>query len=183
MSNHTPIQLPLAIHGLTVEIPLTKGYVAIVDAVDADLTNYQWHVALPDGRPYAVCSPRVINANCPYVYMHRVILSRKLGCLLRRSELADHRDGNGLNNSRSNVRLATTWDNSRNIGLQRNNTSGYTGVSFDKQSGKWRASITVNYKSICLGYFADIADAVACRKKAEIMHFGEFSPSLSRPEL
>ena len=54
--------------------------------------------------------------------------------------------------------------------LQSNNTSGYTGVSFDKKTNKWMARIN----KVTLGYFENIEDAIKARKEAEIKYFGEF---------
>lgn len=100
--------------------------------------------------------------------MHRIILARKLGRELLPTEKVDHEDGNGLNNRRSNLRLATTTQNNRNRGLQAHNTSGFKGVNWDERLQKYRAKITVNRKCIHLGMFdtaqeaADAYDGAAC---------------------
>lgn len=53
----------------------------------------------------------------------------------------DHIDGDKQNNNPSNLRLATNQDNQRNVKIQRNNTSGFKGVSYEKNRNKWKASI------------------------------------------
>jgi hypothetical protein len=89
----------------------------------------------------------------------------------------DHRDGDYINNKIINLREASRSQNSMNQ-RKRNNKSGVTGVRF--KSGKWYASITVNYKSIKLGYSSDFDEAVAMRKAAEQEYFGEYSRDASR---
>ena len=62
----------------------------------------------------------------------------------------------------------------QNKGLQKRNTSGHKGVSWDKSKNKWYTYITVNYKLINLGRFSILEDAIEARKKAEIKYFGEY---------
>jgi hypothetical protein len=93
----------------------------------------------------------------------------------------DHKDGNHYNNRISNLREATHSQNHMNHKLQRNNTSGVTGVK--QRGGKWQATIKVNGKDINLGYFYDFDDAVAARHDAEDKYFGEFAARHSRPQI
>jgi hypothetical protein len=89
-------------------------------------------------------------------------------------KLVDHEDGNGLNNKIKNLRLATTPENGRNRRLQKTNTSGITGVHWNKRRKKWEAHIKVNFKKKWLGYFVNKEDAIQARKEAEKKYFGEF---------
>src|SRR5262245_45609014 len=76
----------------TINLPLTKGYVATIDADDADLAQLLWKTDIKeDGRPYAARS-----VNNSSVMLHRTILGRMLNRELLRSDLVDHVDGNGL---------------------------------------------------------------------------------------
>lgn len=82
----------------------------------------------------------------------------------------DHRDGDGLNNRESNLRIIDRSQNNYNTGVWRTNTSGHKGVSWSKVMRRWRAYIggggaTGNRKE--LGYFDDIQDAIKARAKAE----------------
>jgi hypothetical protein len=164
---------------MTVTIELTKGYTAIIDDEDADLAEFRWNAQVcPDGRVYA--RRTLAGSIRKGVLMHRVILSRKLGIELNRSQEVDHRDGNGLRNVRSNLRLATTTQNQRNRGLQRNNTTGVTGVYWHNQNSKWSVNIAINGKRKYLGSFNDFDEAVATRREAEVKYFGEFIFVLSR---
>ena len=73
----------------------------------------------------------------------------------------DHIDQDKTNNRIANLRAATRSENKQNVGLQRNNTSGYRGVVWVKKSNKWRALIKINSRLLHLGLFTDIAEAVA----------------------
>ena len=80
-------------------------------------------------------------------------------------------------NRKSNLRIASRSQNSMNVGIRKTNTSGVTGVTWDKKRNKWRASIRYNNKNINLGRFNpdEFDKAVDARKKAEEKYFGEFS--------
>ena len=96
--------------------------------------------------------------------------------------VVDHKHGsNTLNDNRkSNLRVATFEENSYNTTLRSNNTSGVTGVNWEKRRNKWQAYITVNKKRIYLGLFDNIEDAIRVRKEAESKFFGEYSHDNSR---
>lgn len=86
-------------------------------------------------------------------------------------EEIDHIDRNRFNNAWDNLREITSSDNNVNISLRENNTSGVTGVSFDKKSKKWRAYISYHNKRVEFEKSDDFVDAVKKRYKAEI-HYG-----------
>ena len=89
----------------------------------------------------------------------------------------DHHNRNKLDNRRSNLIQCTRQENQRNRTIRSDNTSGFTGVSFNKNKKKWFAQITADYnKHINLGYFINKEDAVRARLKAEKEYFGEFAP-------
>lgn len=79
----------------------------------------------------------------------------------------DHIDGNRLNNSIKNLRLASNAKNARNHRLYSHNTSGVTGVSFAEANNKWKATIRYNGHNIHLGYYTSFEDAVKARIIAE----------------
>ncbi len=81
----------------------------------------------------------------------------------------DHINGNSLDNSISNLRNVTHTENQRNIKIQRNNTSGICGVRLYayNRTKKWVSSIRRNGKTVTLGYFLDLNDAIIARKMAE----------------
>ena len=90
----------------------------------------------------------------------------------------DHEDGNTLNNRIHNLRDVSGSVNQKNMKTPSNNTSGHIGVCWDKKRNKWEAKIKSNGKTIHLGRFTDMADAIAARKAAEVTH--NFHPNHGR---
>lgn len=78
----------------------------------------------------------------------------------------DHIDGNGLNNSKSNLRLADQSVNLKNKSIDRSSKTGVHGVGFYTPRGKYRARCMVDKKEIHLGYFDDLFEAICARKSA-----------------
>jgi len=104
------------------------------------------------------------------IQLHRMILK------LDDSKIfVDHINGNPLDNRKSNLRICNRQENSRNRGAQKDNKSGYKGVSWHKQHLKWYASIVVNQKHIFLGLFHDKSEASKAYNEAAIKYFGEFA--------
>lgn len=100
-------------------------------------------------------------------YAHRVAYAHHHG---KWPDVVDHEEHAKRENQISNLKNTTHQDNCKNVPIQKNNSSGVTGVHFDRQTGKWRASIKVNRKNICLGRHADKQDAIDARKQAERKH-------------
>ena len=160
---------------VAIEIQLTKRYVTVVDDEDADLATVKWQAQVRSRRNvYGRRSIKTASGTAPQL-MHRVILARALGRPLAPHEQVDHIDGNGLNNRRENLRIATAAQNQRNAKLRIDNTSGYKGVYFDKRKKKWRGLIKFNQKTIHLGSYAtpEAAHEAYCKAAKEL--FGEFA--------
>ena len=87
----------------------------------------------------------------------------------------DHINRVSTCNSKNNLRLATRSDNQRNKKIQRNNTSGYKGVCWDKARNKWKSGIHVNGKIINLGRFDTKEEAARVYNEAALKYFGEFA--------
>ena len=87
----------------------------------------------------------------------------------------DHEDGNGLNNVWSNLRAVTRTENSKNVRKTRANTSGTTGVCWDKRSRRWYAYLGHNSRHMNLGQFHNKEDAIAAREAAEVTY--DFHPN------
>lgn len=107
--------------------------------------------------------------------MHRVIMLKE-----NQDDLTikiDHIHGRESRNDnrKSNLRQATSQENNRNKTYISGSTSGFIGVSFRKDRGKWRAYITVDGKQITQGLYVDYTDAVRARLNAETEYFGEFA--------
>ena len=88
--------------------------------------------------------------------------------------LVDHIDGNTENNFIDNIRPATNLQNAINQKIPLNNTSGHKGVSWHKQSSKWRAQISHNGKRIHLGSFETVEDAILKYEEKSEEFFGEY---------
>lgn len=82
----------------------------------------------------------------------------------------DHVDGNRTNNKITNLRLVTRGANNKNKKQYKRNTSGVTGITWDKLKNKWVAQISVDKKVIHLGRYNDIQDAIKARHQAEIQY-------------
>lgn len=161
----------------TIEIPLTKGYVAVVDECDADLADFKWTAQVVVGRStvYAHRCVRIPRTKNVTLYLHRIILGRILGRELLRSELADHENRNGLDCTRRNIRLASYTQNNYNLSIRSDNKSGCKGVSWYSNLNKWVAEIRVEGKKIVLGTFKNLDDAISARKQAETKYHGDFA--------
>lgn len=103
------------------------------------------------------------------IRMHRQIMGEPEGMEV------DHEDSSGLNNQRSNLRVAAHWQNLANRAIQKNNTSGYRGVSWSKQNKKWWAQQYINSKTVSLGYYDNILDAARAYNKAALERYGKFA--------
>lgn len=86
----------------------------------------------------------------------------------------DHKNGNKTDNRIENLRLATNQFNQFNIGISKNNTSGFKGVNFVETNQMWRAKITINRKTICLGYHPTAIRASLAYKLAAHFYHKEF---------
>lgn len=145
-------------------IPLTKGKIAIVDADDYDwLSQYTWHTVANYGRFYAYRQIKGKN-----IAMHRFIMKPADDLVV------DHIDGNGLNNTRANLRICTQQQNVCNC-KGRGGESKYKGLCWDKYNKKWRAQIHYNRENRYLGVFEDEVEAAKEYDKEAVKLFGEFA--------
>lgn len=150
-----------------IEIPLsTRGkkaglYTAFIDPQDEDLALLNW-CALTTSHSKTTYARRTIytpNGKPQYQYLHRVILERMLPLAI--IETVDHIDRNGLNNTRANLRPANYSEQQMNTGLRSDNKTGFRGVGWHKESGKFRSRIALGGKYKHLGLFDSAVDAYA----------------------
>lgn len=154
-------------------IKLSRGKVALVDDEDYDrLSKFAWHAVKQETQNtitwYAVHSVKANGTNIKW-RMHRVILG-----VIDLKMIVDHKDHDGLNNQRHNLRAGTQLQNTGNRRKQPG-TSIYKGVCSYKN--KWMAQIQHNHKHINLGYFDSEIDAAKAYDKKSKELFGEFAHS------
>lgn len=152
-------------------LTLLNGSDCLVDDGDFDwLSKWEWSVfRLKGHKDYAYRWARNDDGKRFRVFMHRAILGREA------TDHTDHKDGNGLNNQRFNLRAATCSQNLANRGPQANNTSGFKGVTWNKRLKKWVAAIRHNGKSKHLGVFEDPLKAAECYNLAAVIRFRDFA--------
>jgi len=155
---------PAGLTVTTVEIPLTRGYVTRIEEADRVFTDgHNWAAAVVPTRRVVYAVARIDGKS---VYMHKLLCPDW--------NEVDHADGDGLNNCRYNLRDGTGGGNQANRVMQRNNTSGYKGVSL-RRGGKWGAFIKVNRKQIYLGAYATPEEAADAYDQAALRYFGEYA--------
>lgn len=153
-----------------IEVPLTQGKIALIDDIDGDLLDFKWRVKIFNRNSYAIR-----DAGKKVIFMHRIILQRILERELDIREFTDHVDCDGLNNTRSNLRIADRNQNTWNTRKRITNISGFKGVSWNNKRKKWTAQISVFSKDKHIGYFDDPEEAYEAYCNAAIEYFGEFA--------
>lgn len=152
-----------------IEIRLTRGKVALIDDADFDLVGrHKWCADQIGTNWYAV---RRVNGK--RVYLHHTLMP---GC--PEGMVRDHVDRDGLNNQRSNLRLATRGQNGANCGKKRPHTL-YKGVS--ARGGRYGARIGANYRYYSLGRYDTPEQAARAYDAAARKLHGEFA-ALNFPE-
>lgn len=142
-NGHAPGKIEEALAEGAKLIGLSQGKVAIVDAADyEDLGQYKWCAIKGDSTYYAAR-----RNGKKMVRMHREIMNAPPEMLV------DHREHNGLDNRKSNLRICTRAENTRNQRLHKRGSTGYKGVSWHKKQKIFHAYIGYNSKKIWLGRF------------------------------
>ncbi len=150
-------------------IPLGDGRFTLVDEADYQVVGaLPWNYQFSKEGGYAG-----FTKNRKTTLLHRVILGASS------QEFVDHRNRDGLDNRRDNLRVATKAQNNRNSRAR--NQSGVKGASYDKSRQLWRSTITFGGKQIWLGYFSDAESAGRAYDRAAREYFGEFA-RLNHPD-
>jgi hypothetical protein len=101
------------------------------------------------------------------VLLHRYLTDCPKGIFI------DHKDGDGLNNRRSNFREVTNAENGQNRNNYAKNSTGFRGVTYNKRDNRYKAQLQVNGKSMYLGYYADfeLAKSIVIEARKKHMPF------------
>jgi hypothetical protein len=148
-----------------ITFPLTNSGLAIVDAADwAAVGLYKWR-SVKRGRCFqkTYVETTIDGKN---VHLHRFLMGAQPG------QVVDHINGDGLDNRRSNLRVCSQRENSRN---RRGWGRPLKGAAIRKDTGRWRARIMVDGQEISLGCYGTEREALATYDIAAREHFGEFA--------
>lgn len=147
------------------EFQTTNGFTVYCDDEDRELVErYRWFAGCKGKYAYG---ERWINGTRERVTLHRLLVGAKPG------EEVDHKDLNGLNNHRKNLRLCTQLQNSGNRLKPRTRqpSSRFRGVKWNKRNGVWMAQLCQKH----LGSFAVEEDAAEAYDRAAAERYGEFA--------
>ncbi len=159
---------------MSIAIPLTRGYSAIVSVDDIDLVSrYRWSASVRKNRVYAVAYAGGGRLHTKLIYMHRLIAGAPAG------QDVDHINGNGLDNRRVNLRCASRSENNAKQRPIRASKSGHKGVWMNgNRFKKWTAEITKDGEAHRATFYDEKAAAEWYDQMA-IKLFGQFAKTNS----
>lgn len=154
-------------------ISISKGEQTLVDDEDYEILNsIKWQCfkrkRYQKIEKYARTTIQVDKKKVSLL-MHRVIMGDPIGFLV------DHINGNTLDNRKSNLRLVNNSQNLMNSEPRKNCSSKYKGVSFDSNTGKYKAQIQINKKRTHLGLFENELEAAICYNENALKYYGEYA--------
>lgn len=154
---------------MSVEIPLSRGLVTIVDEADAEaVLAHRWYANVSGSKRQRISARRNtwVNGKRGLVYLHRWLLNAPIGVEI------DHINRNSLDNRRSNLRMASRSQNCANRPAA---TGTFKGVTWHKDAQRWVAQIAVEGKNRHIGCFLTEEEAALAYDVAALDAFGEFA--------
>ena len=150
-----------------------NGFNFIIDDEDWNLiSTYSWYVSIKKDNAYGdayVCATYYLNGKKKTHQLSRVILNAPA------DKIVDHISGNTLDNRKCNLRLADKRTNAQNMRPNKNTTSKYKGVCWDKTRNKWRVNIKINDKQTYIGRFGIEEDAAKAYNEKALQFYGEYA--------
>lgn len=147
----------------------------IIDLEDLDRVinfPYTWFAKLNKsiGEYYVYASEyRPETKRCKPIFLHQFIMNAN-------GKIVDHKNNDGLDNRKSNLRMATDKNNSTNRrSRNKNNSSGYRNVSWSERYGKWIVQMQVNKKNTILGKFDNVHEAGKFAEEMRQKYYGEYA--------
>jgi hypothetical protein len=152
------------------KIYLGEGEFTIVEPPDYYVYGkYKYILSIDGDNLYAILAMKIGPKKTKIVSLHREIMNAPKGILV------DHQNGNGLDNRRVNLRLATYSQNNINRPKKANTSSKYRGVCFEKSCQEWGAFMRINGRQTRLGRFKNEIDAAKAYDKAARKYHKEFA--------
>jgi hypothetical protein len=146
-----------------------QGKIVLIDIEDYDLIKeYTWNISNDGWNNYV--KTEIWKGGRKKIYMHRLIMG-----ITNPIVIIDHKNGNGIDNRKCNLRICNCSNNSANKTMQKNNTSGFKGVSWKKDVKKWRVKVIKDGVNYSAGYYDDIIEAAKAYDKKAVELFGEFA--------
>lgn len=140
---------------ILVESKILGNYGVIIDKEDLEkVMQYRWYIAKNDNGYYAKTNIKE-GQKFKSTYMHRLLKD------CPKNRVIDHRNGNGLDNRKCNLKICTQKENTNNQKLSSNNTSGYRNICWNRINKTW--DVQIKHKRI--GQYNELKDAVIARNK------------------
>ena len=158
-----------------IRVDLTQGFSTVIDPeYEHEICRFRWKILRASGKLYACRTRKVSGRSYRTILMHREILAAPRGVLV------DHIDGDGLNNTRANLRLCNGRQNLANR-VSTRGRSRFKGVYWNKDKALWQAQIGCGFfddgrqRTIYLGRFEREEDAALAYDRKAIEFHGEFA--------
>lgn len=146
-----------------------SGKVISIDTEDLSLIS-DYYLKIPKGGIYVIAREPMKNGNRKSIALSRLLLG-----VTDNNVLVDHKDRNTLNYCKDNLRVCTRSQNQANRVFRGDYSSKYKGVSFDRQTSKWKVSMKYKRQSIHGGYFDNEDEAGLKYNELAKKYFGEFA--------
>lgn len=155
---------------MTVEIKLTRGFVAIIDKEDYEsVRQFKWRVTEAYNDTFYATTWMRIKGKGRHVYLHRFLMQSP------KNKKVSFNNGNSLDCRRENLSILTNSERQLKSRLGKNNSTGYRGVSFNKAAGKYKAYIKKDKKLLYLGLFETAEEAAQTYNEKAKRLFGKFA--------